>query len=174
MKRLANCTLIALVVLLVVADLSIAQVEIAGRIVGTVTDSTGAFIPGVSITVTGPTLFEPRMAVTSEAGTYFVDKLPLGEYKIAFTLPGFKTGVVKSVAYTPVSVVQLPKLQVLALRFSLFESKPCTRMPNPVSNRTPFASSWQSFFVAVGTPITRRPPAQIRTSGTTAYGSYLG
>jgi hypothetical protein len=68
-----------------------AQVEISGRIVGTVTDASGAFIPGASVTVTGPTLFEPRMAVTSEAGTYFIDKLPLGDYKIAFALPGFKT-----------------------------------------------------------------------------------
>lgn len=90
-KRLATHAFLAFISLLAARDLSIAQVEISGRIVGTVTDATGAFIPGVSITVAGPTLFEPRMAVTSEAGTYFVDKLPLGEYKIAFSLPGFKT-----------------------------------------------------------------------------------
>jgi len=91
MRHLAIRGFIALAAMLMVATGLFAQVEITGRIAGVVTDATSALIPGVSITVTGATLFEPRSVISVENGSYFVDKLPLGDYKITFTFPGFKT-----------------------------------------------------------------------------------
>ena len=91
MKHSAMRSVLAVFVSLVFATGLFAQVEITGRIAGVVTDATKALLPGVSITVTGPTLFEPRTVVSGENGSYFVDKLPLGTYKISFALPAFRT-----------------------------------------------------------------------------------
>jgi hypothetical protein len=91
MKHLAIRGVIWVAVTLLLSTRLFSQVEITGRIAGVVTDATGALIPGATITVSGPTLFEPRTTLSVENGSYFFDKLPLGDYKINFTFPGFKT-----------------------------------------------------------------------------------
>src|SRR5438552_11753063 len=65
--------------------------EITGRIAGVVTDPSKALIPGVTVSVEGPTLFAPRTVITAEDASYLVDKLPPGDYKVTITFPGFKT-----------------------------------------------------------------------------------
>ena len=40
-----------------------------GEIFGKVTDQSGAVLPGVTVTLTGPSLLQPLTAVTSETGT---------------------------------------------------------------------------------------------------------
>ena len=79
--------------LLLVPVMSFAQAEITGRIAGVVSDPQRALVPGVTVTVEGPTLFTPRTAITAEDASYFIDKLPPGTYKVSFALPGFKTVV---------------------------------------------------------------------------------
>ena len=45
-----------------------------GEIFGKVTDQSGAVLPGVTVTVTSPSLLQPLTAVTSETGTFqFLD-----------------------------------------------------------------------------------------------------
>lgn len=65
-----------------------------GEIFGRVTDSSGAVLPGTTVTVTGPTLLQPRIATTSATGSYSVPELPIGRYSVSFELPGFR-GVVR-------------------------------------------------------------------------------
>lgn len=91
MGDLASRAAAIILMLLALTTVSYGQVDITGRIAGVVTDTSTALIPGVTITVSGPNLFEPRMIISGENGSYFVDKLPLGDYKIAFSLPGFKS-----------------------------------------------------------------------------------
>ena len=62
--------------LLLVPVMSFAQAEITGRIAGVVADPQRALVPGVTVTVEGPTLFAPRTAITAEDASYFIDKLP--------------------------------------------------------------------------------------------------
>lgn len=85
------CRLMALPFVLAVPVSLLAQVEVTGRIVGTAMDATGAVLPGVMAKVEGPTLFEPRTTLTLENGTYLFDKLPVGTYRVSFSLSGFKT-----------------------------------------------------------------------------------
>jgi hypothetical protein len=61
-----------------------------GSINGTISDATGAALPGTTITVTGPALQVPELIKTSEAnGEYqFVD-LPPGTYRVEYELSGF-------------------------------------------------------------------------------------
>ena len=61
-------------------------------IVGLVTDSTGALLPGVTVETSSPALIEQaRTALTDNAGRYAVVDLRPGTYAVTFTLPGFRT-----------------------------------------------------------------------------------
>ncbi|MBI1874138.1 MAG: carboxypeptidase regulatory-like domain-containing protein, partial [Acidobacteria bacterium] len=60
-----------------------------GAINGKATDSTGAVLPGVTITISSPAMQGVRTAVTSEDGTYRFPAVPPGDYKIVYELAGF-------------------------------------------------------------------------------------
>ena len=62
-----------------------------GEIFGKVTDQSGAVLPGVTVTVTGPSLLQPLTAITSETGTFQFPRLDVGTYSVKFELAGFKT-----------------------------------------------------------------------------------
>jgi hypothetical protein len=61
-----------------------------GQIAGTVRDSSGAVIPGVTVEATSPALIEKvRAATTDGSGQYRITNLPVGTYAVTFTLAGF-------------------------------------------------------------------------------------
>ena len=60
-----------------------------GEIFGKVTDESGAVLPGVTITLSGPSLLQPQTATTSETGTYQFPRLTVGTYNLKFEIPGF-------------------------------------------------------------------------------------
>jgi Carboxypeptidase regulatory-like domain/TonB dependent receptor-like, beta-barrel len=64
------------------------------QIAGTVRDTSGAVLPGVTVTATSPALIEQqRVAVTNVDGRYVLPQLRPGVYKVTFTLTGFSTVV---------------------------------------------------------------------------------
>src|SRR5437867_4565481 len=69
--------------------LSVAQTSTA-TILGTVKDTSGALVPGVSITVKHTESGLMRTVVSGERGAYTVPLLPVGAYEITTTMPGFK------------------------------------------------------------------------------------
>lgn len=71
----------------------IAQKPTASKIIGTVTDNEGVALPGVEIEGTNPKLIGKVTAITDAKGTYRLLALTPGEYKLVFTLPGFKSVV---------------------------------------------------------------------------------
>jgi hypothetical protein len=62
---------------------------------GTVQDSTGAFIPGVTITATNTGTGIVTTVLSNEAGAYQFASLQPGTYEIKADLPGFQSAVVK-------------------------------------------------------------------------------
>src|SRR3989441_4120196 len=62
-----------------------------GRILGNITDATGALIPGASVTITNVERGTSRTLITDEAGAYNAPSLPPGTYQIRAELSGFKT-----------------------------------------------------------------------------------
>src|SRR5206468_12464437 len=56
---------------------------------GTVTDSSGAVLPGVTITVTNIGTEGTRSLVTDDVGNYLVPNLDAGGYRIVAALSGF-------------------------------------------------------------------------------------
>ena len=61
-----------------------------GRIVGNVTDPSGAAIPGAAITVTNEGTQISRTTTTDNNGFYQVLSLPIGTYRIAIEVKGFR------------------------------------------------------------------------------------
>ena len=66
LRRIAALGL-CLVALLATAGVTAAQ-DFRGRINGTVTDNTGAVLPGVTVTATSPALIQPQVQVTGADG----------------------------------------------------------------------------------------------------------
>jgi Carboxypeptidase regulatory-like domain len=62
-----------------------------GSIVGVVRDATGALLPNVRIAIWSDALMGVRTASTSADGSYRLPALPPGEYKLSFSLHGFRT-----------------------------------------------------------------------------------
>ena len=90
--------LVALIFLAAPAD---AQ-RSTGGIRGTVRDATQSVLPGATVTISNEDTGLVRTVVTNSAGVYSVPELPVGRYKVAAELQGFKlaarTGVVLRVA----------------------------------------------------------------------------
>ncbi|MGH9163417.1 MAG: TonB-dependent receptor domain-containing protein, partial [Vicinamibacteraceae bacterium] len=84
-RRLAACVLG-----MFVAAPAAAQ-DFRGRITGVVADSSGALLPGVTVTAQSPALIQPQVAVTDPGGTYRLIALPPGVYDVTFELGGFQT-----------------------------------------------------------------------------------
>ena len=78
-------SVVAAVVCALVTIIS-AQVD-RGRIVGVITDTAGAVLPGVTVTLSGA---ERRTAVTNERGEFSFDNLLPGKYTMQAMLPGFR------------------------------------------------------------------------------------
>lgn len=67
-----------------------AQVQ-TGSILGVVSDTSNAVMPGVTVTVSGERLIGgPQAAITDAGGSYRFDRLPPGSYALKFELQGFK------------------------------------------------------------------------------------
>ena len=87
MKRLPG-VLWVLICLLLSPAVASAQATLSG----TVRDSSGAVLPGVSVEAASPALIERvRSATTDGSGQYRITDLPPGAYSLTFTLSGFNT-----------------------------------------------------------------------------------
>jgi hypothetical protein len=62
-----------------------------GSIQGSVTDGTGAAIPGAKVTVSSPSTGLSRAVVANDRGEYVASELPLGSYSITVEKEGFRT-----------------------------------------------------------------------------------
>ncbi len=61
-----------------------------GRISGSVTDPTGAAVPGVKVTIVNAGTQAARMVTTDNRGFYVAENLPIGSYQVAVEHPGFR------------------------------------------------------------------------------------
>src|SRR5436190_1976161 len=75
---------------LVISSAAVAQVTTAD-IVGRVTDSSNAVLPGATVTVENVGTHETRVAPTNESGDFAFTLLPIGTYTIKIELQGFTT-----------------------------------------------------------------------------------
>src|SRR5262245_20654690 len=88
----SGLTTILLAALLALAGPASAQ-DFRGGIRGTITDSTGGVLPGVTVTVTNADTKIAQTVVTDDKGLFEVLYLNSGTYTVSAELQGFKTVV---------------------------------------------------------------------------------
>jgi len=67
------------------------QVAGTGSIQGTITDSTGAVIPGATVTLLNVATQVKRTGTTDSGGVYIFPNIEVGNYTVTATAPGFET-----------------------------------------------------------------------------------
>ena len=87
MRRLASC--LALLSILIMA-VGFAYGQTTGQIKGEVRDEKKQPLPGVVVTLTGPTLQGERASKTDAAGRYQFPVLPPGDYSVKFVMEGYQ------------------------------------------------------------------------------------
>src|SRR5262249_40040118 len=85
----------ALVALLLAVSLNALSQSTNATLGGTVQDSTGAFIPGVTVTATNTGTGIVITVISNESGAYQFASLQPGLYEFKAELPGFQSAVVK-------------------------------------------------------------------------------
>ena len=86
--RLGVKALAVVALIILIPTMARAQAVIAGS----VRDTSGAVLPGVTVEASSPALIEKvRTTISDSNGQYRIEDLRPGVYKISFTLPGFST-----------------------------------------------------------------------------------
>ena len=75
-----------------------AQTIVTGGFSGTITDPTGATLPGVTLTLTSITTADTYSTVSSPTGGYVFSLLKPGDYTLTTKKEGFKTTTQKITA----------------------------------------------------------------------------
>ena len=71
--------------------LPVAAQTTSGRILGSITDQSGAAIGGATVTITDPQRGTSRTLTTDQSGAYVAPNLPAGTYKVRVEAKGFKS-----------------------------------------------------------------------------------
>ncbi len=88
-RLMVSCLMGAAVLGFISAQRLHAQV-LYGSVVGTVTDPSGAAVPGAQVTITNVGTGLARQATTNSTGNYSITDLPEGEYTLGVSAKGFK------------------------------------------------------------------------------------
>lgn len=82
---------------LLIASLALAGLAygqaVSGSLVGTVTDASGASVPGAKVTLTATGTNISRTMVTNESGNYSFPNVEPGTYRVTVELKGFRTAI---------------------------------------------------------------------------------
>ena len=102
-----------MVALLVCLCAALAFSQGIGRIDGTITDPSGAAVPGAEITVTSTATDQVFKATSDEKGQWSILQLDAGLFRVSVTKPGFKVASAANVQVTAGEPTTLPtKLEV--------------------------------------------------------------
>jgi hypothetical protein len=77
-----------------------------GQILGTITDATGAVVPGVTVTLTETNTNVSRTTVSNDSGLYVFVNLDPGAYQVAVEKPGFARAVRTDIDLRPNTTVR--------------------------------------------------------------------
>jgi hypothetical protein len=114
-RSVLTAALVAVAVLLALPLNTPAQ-TFRGGINGAVTDQSGAVVPNASVEAIDSATSVSHKTVTSSAGAYAFQDLPLGAYTVKVSVQGFKESVIKEVPVTAGVIYTLPvKLSVEAM-----------------------------------------------------------
>src|SRR5882757_9731763 len=97
MKMRWSSTMFVVLLAVGIIGTAFAQSTNSGDISGTVTDNTGAAVPGATVTVVNIDTGVSKTLVTNDSGVYDTSSIVAGTYKITFAKTGFSTLVRSSI-----------------------------------------------------------------------------
>jgi hypothetical protein len=113
--ELRRAAALATVFVVLSAAVATAQTTL-GRVSGSVLDSSGGALPGVTVTITNENTNQVDTTVSGENGSYVFPQVPAGSYKVDFALQGFKTASYRNVTVNVGQEFSLtPRLELGAL-----------------------------------------------------------
>ena len=115
---------LALLAVLLSVGQAAAQSRQSGEIRGTVTDSSGAVIPGVVITITNLATGVIQRETTDATGLYDAPSVPVGQYSVSFAKDGFKQFIRSNVDMRLETITLNAELQVGATSQSITVTAP--------------------------------------------------
>jgi outer membrane receptor protein involved in Fe transport len=86
-----------ILVFVFLAAVNLSAQTFRGTVLGTVTDPSGAVVPGAKVAVKNTGTGLERVTETSADGSYSVPELPIGTYDVTITQSGFDTFIAKGV-----------------------------------------------------------------------------
>lgn len=89
--------------------------EQTGTLQGTVIDESGAVLPGVGVTIAGPTIIGGSMTTASGvSGGYRLANVPIGTYKVSFDLPGFSAAAYEGIRIQAGTTITLDRTMAIS------------------------------------------------------------
>ena len=146
----------ALIVALVILQATFAAAQTdRSRIIGSVIDTSGGALPGVTVTLFGSAI-PPTTAITDGSGRYAMPWVPPGTYNLSFELSGFDTrrvtGVVLTAGQTLVFDQQLPLAALSETVEVKAPAPPPPPPPRPVPPPRPRVKPTQELLASVCGP----------------------
>jgi hypothetical protein len=151
-----------------------AAVAAQGSLAGSVRDTSGAVLPGVTVEASSPALIEKlRSAVTDSSGQYRIVDLPPGVYDVVFSIAGFKTVRREGIVLEGSFNAQVNgELQVGALEETITVTGE-SPIVDVVNNRSQFVAN-REILDAIPTPIRNTPLRALLLPGTAVTPFVLG
>jgi Carboxypeptidase regulatory-like domain len=119
----------ALLLLCSVAFLQARAQVLFGSVVGTVTDSTGAAVPGATVLITNTQTNQTRTSPTDAGGLYTISTVPAGIYRVNISKTGFQTFQTVSVEVIANNVVRVDAQLMVGTTSQTVEYK-ALQLPN--------------------------------------------
>ena len=105
--------IVALAVLLTFSSRTATAQVLFGSVVGSVTDASGASVPGAAVRITEVSTNDSRTVQTNEAGAYTVSTVPAGTYRVEIGKEGFRGFATSNILVNQNNVVRVDaQLQV--------------------------------------------------------------
>ena len=140
--------LLVLLALLVLAVQSRpASAQLLGTITGVIQDNSGSVLPGVTVEASSPALIEKVRSATSDgSGQYRIVSLPVGTYRVTFTLPGFSTTIREGIdigANVTTTVTAEMRVGAVTEAITVTAEAPIVDVQNTTTNRSLNATAFK-------------------------------
>ena len=99
-----------------ITSATIAYGQVTTSLSGTVTDTSGAVLPGADVVAKADETGTTFTAVTNERGLFTIPAMPIGRYTVTVSLQGFKTVALSDIRLSTATAEQINiKLEIGAL-----------------------------------------------------------
>jgi hypothetical protein len=155
MRKFTKILLVGLAILLAQAAIF---AQTTGSLTGTVTDPTGALVPGATVTLVNNATRAERSAVTSSTGIFDFQALTPGNYTVSVEASGFKTAVARNIVVNVASASSV----IIPLEVGLAgESVTVTAAQETINTTSPTLSNTISTRQVADLPLPTRNPLEL-------------